>query len=46
MLRPWVFGLLAGAAACALMRTTSRVVPASLAAEKLRQAWADHHTVA
>jgi hypothetical protein len=46
MIRPWVFGLMAGAAAWALMRSTSRVVPAAVAAERLRQAWADHHTIA
>jgi hypothetical protein len=47
MSRPWIFGILAGAAAWALARSSyTRVVPAGIAAEKLRQAWADHHTVA
>lgn len=47
MFRPWIVGLVAGAAAVALFRSRSpRVVPVSMAAEQLRQAWADHHTVA
>jgi hypothetical protein len=47
MIRPWVLGVIAGAAAWTLARYQARkVVPAVLAAEKLRQAWADHHTVA
>lgn len=46
MMRPWILGLIAGAVAWALTRTSSRTVPVQVAAEKLRQAWADHHTVA
>jgi len=47
MIRPWLFGILAGAAAWALAHYQShRVIPAAVAAEKLRKAWADNHTVA
>jgi hypothetical protein len=47
MMRPWVLGVVAGAAAWALARYQARkIVPAKIAAEKLRQAWADYHTVA
>jgi hypothetical protein len=46
MLRPWIVGLIAGAVAVVLFRSRSpRVIPVGLAAEQLRQAWADHHTV-
>lgn len=47
MMRPWLLGILAGAAAYALVHYQShKVIPATVAAEKLRKAWADHHTVA
>jgi hypothetical protein len=47
MFRPWLLGILAGAAAITLARYRShRVIPATVAAEKLRNAWADHHTIA
>lgn len=46
MFRPWFVGLLAASAAFLLSRRPSRPIPASVAAERLRQAWADHHTVA
>ncbi len=49
MFRPWVLGLLAGAAALALFRrsqsSSSAVLEAAVAAEKLRLAWAKNHTV-
>ena len=48
MNRPWVLGLLAGAAAVALVRRANsaarKVIRADIAADKLRQAWANNHT--
>jgi hypothetical protein len=47
MVRPWLLGIVAGAAAWALAHYQShRVIPAAVAAERLRKAWADNHTVA
>jgi hypothetical protein len=48
MTRPWILGILAGAAAWALVlraeAAARAVVRADIAAEKLRQAWANNHT--
>jgi hypothetical protein len=50
MNRPWVLGIIAGAAAWALVRQANAsaraVIRADIAAEKLRQAWANNHTIA
>ena len=49
MNRPLLYSLIATAAAWILIRTSltrKRIVPASVAAAKLQQAWADHHTTA
>ena len=46
MIRPWMIGIMASAAAWAIVRRSTRVVPAAVAAEMLRRAWADHHTTA
>jgi len=50
MNKPFVFGLLAGFSAWALVHRANnaknKVVPVKDAAMKLREAWADHHTSA
>lgn len=50
MIRPWLFGLFIGTAAWLLVRrgvsSSRRVVPVDQAADRLRRAWSDHHTVA
>ena len=50
MNRPWVLGVIAGAAAWALVcrgnAAARAVVRADVAAEKLRRPWANNHTLA
>jgi hypothetical protein len=50
MSRSIVIGVLAAAAAFLLVRrgnaSSLKKIPVQLAAEKLREAWADHHTTA